>query len=98
MTDLKRRKLVTLLGASATVVPVSALVSSLPSHAADAPVDPESAQAKALSYIAVSDTDGKECGGCALFAGGDEKKGTCPLFPGSSIPAEALCSAFVPKS
>ena len=98
MTDIKRRKLITFLGASATVVPLTALVSSLPSHAAGNPVDPESAQAKALQYMAKSDKDGKMCGGCALYAGKDDTSGSCPLFPGSSVASEAWCSAFVAKS
>ena len=96
MTDMKRRKLITFMGASATVVPLTALITSLPSYAAD--VDPESAQAKALQYMAKSDKDGKMCGGCALYAGKDDKSGQCPLFPGSTVAAEAWCSAFVPKS
>jgi len=100
MTDIKRRKFVTLMSAGAAVVPLSALVASLPSHAQDAPmVDPESAQAKGLSYAAVSETEGKSCSNCALYAGkeGDES-GSCPLFPGSSVASEAWCSAHVPKS
>ena len=99
MTDIKRRKFVTYLSAGAAIVPLSALITSLPSHAADAPaVDPTSAQAKALQYAAVSEVEGQICKDCALYS---PKKGTttgaCPLFPGSSVPAEAHCSAFVAK-
>jgi len=100
MTDIKRRKFVTFMGAGAAIVPLSALVTSLPSYAQDAPlVDPESAQAKGLSYAATSETAGKSCSNCALYAGkeGDEA-GACPLFPGSSVGAGAWCSAHVPKS
>jgi hypothetical protein len=99
MTDIKRRKFVTFLSAGAAVVPLSALITSLPSHAADAPaVDPTSAQAKALQYAAVSEVDGKICKGCALYSGADgAAMGGCPLFPGSSVPAEAYCSAWVPR-
>ena len=53
MTDKNRRKFVTMVGASAAVIPLTALVSSLPSHAdGHLPmVDPESAQALSLIHI-----------------------------------------------
>jgi len=98
MTDINRRKFVTFLSAGAAVVPLSALITSLPSHAADPAVDPTSAQATALQYVAVSEVDGKMCSGCALYSGEEgAEMGGCPLFPGSSVAAEAHCSAFVPK-
>jgi hypothetical protein len=99
MTDTNRRKFVTFLGAGAAIVPLSALITSLPSHAADAPaVDPASAQAKALQYVTMSEVDGKMCKGCALYSGDEgAEMGGCPLFPGSAVAAEAWCSAFVPK-
>lgn len=97
MTDIKRRKFVTLMGATATVVPVAALVASLPSHAADL-VDPESAQAKALQYAAETTSATASCSNCALYSGakGDES-GPCPLFPGAAVGANSWCSAHVPK-
>jgi len=97
MTDIKRRKFVTLMGASATVIPVSALVASLPSHAQDL-VDPESAQAKALQYVAESETADQNCANCTLYTGADgEEMGPCPLFPGVTVHAAGHCSAWVPK-
>lgn len=96
MTDIKRRKFVTLMGATATVVPVSALVASLPSHAADL-VDPESAQAKALQYVSEAPATPK-CSNCALYSGAEgDESGPCPLFPGAAVGASAWCSAHVPK-
>lgn len=98
MTDIKRRKFVTLVSAGAAAVPLSALITSLPSHAADPMVDPESAQAKALQYTNDA-PEGKMCISCALYTEiAGESVGSCPLFPGSSVGAEASCSAFVPKS
>ncbi len=97
MTDIKRRKFVTLMGATATIVPVSALVASLPSHAADL-VDPESAQAKALQYAAETPDAAKHCSNCALYSGAEgDESGPCPLFPGAAVSANAWCSAYVPK-
>ena len=100
MTDIKRRKFVSLMGMGAAVVPVSALVASLPSRAADAPaVDPASAQAQALQYVAVSDKEGQDCASCTLYTGAEgEAMGPCPLFPGSSVAAAGWCSAYVPKA
>ncbi len=95
MTDIKRRKFVTLMGASATAIPLSALVASLPSHAADA-VDPESAQAKALQYVAESEVEGQNCTNCALYTGAEgEDMGPCPLFPGAVVMGAGWCSAYV---
>lgn len=100
MTDIKRRKFVSLMGASAAVIPVSALVASLPSRADDAPlVDPESAQAQALQYVAVGENPDLHCVNCMLYTGAEgADKGPCPLFPGASVAAEGWCSAFVPKA
>lgn len=99
MTDIKRRKFVSMFGAGAVAaVPLSSLVVSLPSHAADPVVDPESAQAKALQYTNDAPA-GKMCIECALYTEiAGESVGSCPLFPGSSVGAEASCSAFVPKA
>ncbi|MFK7997206.1 MAG: high-potential iron-sulfur protein [Granulosicoccus sp.] len=98
MTDIKRRKFVTLLGAGATVIPVSALVASLPSHAAE-PVNPDSAQAKALQYLSESENPEQNCGNCTLYSGGDgEAMGPCPLFPGAAVMSAGWCSAWVPKA
>ncbi len=94
MTDTSRRKFVTLMGASAVAIPVSAVIGTLPSHAAE-PVDLASDQAVALQYVAVSEVEGKNCGNCTLYQG-DEKSGMCPLFAGSEIPAAAWCSAHTP--
>lgn len=98
MTDIKRRKFVSLMGAGATVIPVSALVASLPSHAQDL-VDPESAQGKALQYVAVSANAEQNCANCALYTGAEgDATGPCPLFPGAAVASEAHCSAWVAKS
>ena len=98
MTDIKRRKFVTMVGASATVIPLGALVASLPSYAQDAEVDPESAQAQALQYAVVSDVEGQNCANCTLYTGAEgEELGPCPLFPGMAVHAEGHCSAWVAK-
>ncbi len=95
----------TLLGAGLTSIPiVSAVGTSLltspagKAMAADL-VNPESAQAKALSYASVSTKKGQTCSGCTLFQGDSgAKSGNCPLFAGEMVEAGAWCSAWVPKA
>ena len=100
MTDINRRKFVNLMGVSAAVVPVSALIASLPSRAADmAPVDPQSAPAKALQYVSESEKGDQSCENCTLYSGADgEDMGPCPLFPGNAVMSAGWCSAYVPKA
>ena len=103
MTDKTRRQFISLVGAGAAAVPLSALVGALPSRALaqdDLPlVDAESAQATALQYVAVSTTDGQMCSNCTLYQGAEgSEAGPCPLFPGSNVAGPGWCSAFVPKS
>ena len=101
MSDLNRRKFVTMLSTGAAVIPLAALVTSLPSRAADLPVavDPESAAAKTYNYVAVSEKPEDICGGCALYSGDEGAElGLCPLFAGSSVMASGWCSAYVAKS
>lgn len=100
MTDINRRKFVSLIGVSAAVVPLSALVASLPSRAADvAAVDPESAQAQALQYVSESEKGDQICGSCTLYSGAEgEDMGPCPLFPGNAVMRSGWCSAYVPKA
>ena len=98
MTDMKRRKFNKMLGGSVVGIPLASLVVQLPSHAADM-VDPDSAQAKALQYIAESDKDGKNCSSCSLYQGeAGADSGPCPLFPGADVHANGWCSAYVPKA
>lgn len=100
MTDIKRRKFISLVGVGATAIPVSALIASLPSHASDlVAVDPESAQAKALQYVSESEKGNSNCGNCTLYSGAEsEDSGPCPLFPGSAVMSAGWCSAYVPKA
>jgi len=100
MVDKKRRQIMMTMGAGAAAVPLSAVVGTLPSYADDLPlVDPESAQAAALQYAAVSPDPATNCANCTLYQGAEgEAQGPCPLFPGVAVGAEAWCSAYVPKA
>lgn len=98
MTDEKRRNFLRLAGATA-VIPVSAVVGSRLTHAADMPmVDPESPQAVALQYVATSEMEGQNCANCALYQGEEGAEGgPCPLFQGSHVGTGAWCSAWVTR-
>jgi len=99
MTDKQRRKFVTIMGASTVAVPVSALVGTLPSYAADAPmVDAASDAAKNWEYVEASAVEGNACMNCALYQGAEgSKSGGCPLFPGMEVNSGAWCKAYAPK-
>ncbi len=100
MTDTTRRKFMGMVGAGAAVVPLSALVGTLPSHAQDdlPLVDPSAPQAQALQYVAESPNPEQNCGNCTLYQGGEAEQGPCPLFPGNAVLKAAWCSAYVPAA
>lgn len=99
MTDKNRRKFVAIMGASTVAIPVSALISSLPSYADDAAMlDETSAAAVNWEYKATSEVADNMCGNCALYQGEDDSKGGgCPLFPGSQVASGGWCKAYAPK-
>jgi len=98
MTDTSRRKFVTIMGASAVAIPVSAVIGTLPSHAADM-LDPASEQALALQYVEVSETADQSCSNCALYSAEEgAEAGACPLFAGSQVASGAWCSTWNPKA
>ena len=98
MTDSNRRKFVTYLGAGAVAIPVSALVGTLPSHAADM-LDPASPRAMGLSYVEASETEGQNCANCSIYTGGEES-GPCSIFlgeGGGDVTAAGWCTAWTAK-
>lgn len=98
MSNMNRRKFLSILSVS-TAIPTLTIISQNTAFAGDLPlVDAESAQAVALAYLPLSQTEGKSCSTCALYQGNaDAKVGTCPLFNGSSVSADAVCVAWAPK-
>lgn len=99
MTDIKRRKFVTFMGASTVAIPVGALLTSLPSHADDSPmVDAESAAAKVYEYVEQTADEGKMCNNCALYQGEEgSDAGGCALFPGSKVAGPGWCKVWAAK-
>src|SRR5210317_972335 len=99
MKKITRRQL---LGATATAL-VSAPLLNLVSRsadAADAPkVDPNDAQAKALSYVHQSPKPESICANCQLYTGSaDADWGPCAIFPGKQVASAGWCSAWVKRA
>ncbi|MBX2885998.1 MAG: high-potential iron-sulfur protein [Granulosicoccus sp.] len=92
----QRRQFLTTAGAAAVVIPVTALVGSRVAYSADM-VDPKSAQAMALKYIAKSETESQTCGNCALYTAAGDEAGNCPLFQGAQVGKSAWCSAWAAR-
>jgi hypothetical protein len=72
-------------------------------------LDPTSAQAVALGYVADSakadkakypkHTADQSCASCQLFqAKAGDATGGCPLFPGKQVTNKGWCSAYVKKT
>jgi hypothetical protein len=99
MKTISRRKL---LGAAATAIvsiPLLNLVSRS-AEAADAPkLDPNDAQAKALSYVHQSPKAENICANCQLYTGSaDASWGPCAIFPGKQVSSAGWCSAWVKRA
>jgi hypothetical protein len=91
----------------ALAVPFTVLAAVRP-RAADAapaapPVDPGSAEAKAVKYVedaarASGATAGNRCATCALYQGADgSTQGPCQIFPGKAVKAAGWCSSWAPQ-
>lgn len=61
-------------------------------------VDPNDPAAKALEYTHESTQEGKHCGNCQLWQGGDKAWGGCLIFPGKEVSAKGWCKSWVLKS
>jgi hypothetical protein len=99
MKNITRRQL---LGATATAIVSAPLLNlmSRSAEAADAPrVDPNDAQAKALSYVHQSPKPDNLCSNCQLYTGPAEAEwGPCTLFPGKQVAGAGWCSAWVKRA
>ena len=99
MKKITRRQIIGASAASIAFAPLIAL-SSRVSSAADAPqLDPEDAQAKALSYVHKSPKPESICANCQLYTGSaDAAWGPCAIFPGKQVNSAGWCSAWVKKA
>ena len=99
MKNISRRKL---LGATATAI-ISAPMLNLLGRSVEAsempPVDPDDAQAKALSYTHTSPKSDQKCSNCQLFAAStDSEWGPCAIFPGKQVANAGWCSAWAKRA
>lgn len=92
-THVSRRTMLKGLAA----IPVVAIV-GYTAIASAAPVTSDDPTAKALEYTDKSTMTGKICSGCALYQGGSEAMGPCPLFPGKEVAAAGWCKSWVAKA
>ena len=97
MKNLSRRRFIALGGVGLATVPLASILNS--AVADELPmVDPESAQAAALQYAAVSTKEGQNCANCVLYQGDAEAAGgACALFPGTQVGKDAWCAAWSAK-
>ena len=99
MKKYNRREVITASAAAIAAGPLVAL-SSRVGIAADAPrLDPDNAQAKALSYAEMSPKAGQNCANCQLYTGDAAAQwGPCAIFPGRQVASAGWCSAWVKKA
>jgi len=77
-------------------IPVIAAVGYSATAAAEA-VNPEDALAKAMEFTLKSDKADQDCGNCALYQGGANPTGPCPIFGGNEVPTGGWCKSWVKK-
>ena len=97
MKTISRRQLLSLTAATAVAIPLSA-INGRAFAGGHAKLDPNDAQAKALSYTHESPDAAKNCANCQLYTGGDAEWGPCAIFPGKEVAAMGWCSAWVAKA
>ena len=95
-----RRLLVCTLGKAMAVIPVSPLLWTTASEAADTPrLSPDDPAAKSLGYTHESDDSARVCAGCQFYTGTtDDQWGNCVIFPGKMVSARGLCQSWYAKA
>jgi len=93
--SLSRRRFLGRLAGTAISIPLASLLIHSTANAADKPhLDPESDQAKALSYTHQSPT-GKKCRQCQLYKGrGNAQWGKCRIFSKNLVNADGWCASW----
>ena len=99
MNKLNRRRFIGSMTVAIVAAP-SLFLTSRSTIAADAaPVDPNDAQAKALSYVHESAIAEANCANCRLYTGSaDAEWGPCAIFPGKQVASAGRCSAWAKQA
>ena len=96
MSKVSRRRFTQLLGGASAIATTSFVIKDASAHTKM--VDPESAAAKGLQYVLVSEK-ADNCAGCSQYTDdGSGAKGKCVIFSGNLVPGEAWCAAYAPKA
>ncbi|GAB6039480.1 high-potential iron-sulfur protein [Endothiovibrio diazotrophicus] len=78
-------------------IPVVATLSYSATASAEA-LNPDDALAKAMEFTLKSEKADQDCANCALYQGGANPTGPCPIFGGKDVPAVGWCKSWVKKS
>jgi len=96
MSKISRRRFTQLLGGASALATTTFVIKDV--SADGNMVDPKSSTAQGLQYVVVSEKD-VSCAGCSQYTDdGSGSKGGCTIFGGETVPAEAWCVAYSPKS
>jgi hypothetical protein len=77
-------------------IPVVTIVGTT-ANASAAQLSGDDATAKSVGYISKSSQNEERCGTCALYKGGSEASGRCPLFTSKEVNAVGWCKFWVVK-
>lgn len=98
MNNISRRHFTKILGGVSALATGAIAINKAAADGHSNMLDPESAAAKGLQFVVVSEND-SNCAGCLHYGDdGSGSKGECTIFSGSLVPAEAWCAAFQPKA
>ncbi|WP_240097963.1 high-potential iron-sulfur protein [Thermomonas flagellata] len=107
MTDLTRRRFMTLAAVATAAAPLALRSAPAQAQAAQLPkLSPTDTAAKALSYTEDASTvknpahkPGSDCGNCNFYKGAaGSAYGPCQLFPKNSVASKGWCSAWAKKA
>lgn len=101
MVSKDRRRFIQSIATTCAVAPVITTALTSKAQASDSLplLDPEAPAAKGLQYTAVAADENVNCKSCSLYTDdGSGVAGKCTIFPTNSVPAEAWCVAYQPRS
>ena len=95
----KRRLFVSALSGGVIAIPLGAIGSLTPLHAAGLPkLSPENSTAKSLAYTHDSADAAKRCAGCQFFTEPDAEWGPCVIFPEKLVSAKGFCNSWYARA
>ena len=99
MKQITRRQILSSTAVALVSSPLLAPTVPLARASSESPLDPEDAQAKALSYVHDSPKSESNCANCQLYTGAEGSEwGHCAIFPGKQVAASGWCTAWAQKT